>query len=869
MKTNILILFILLLSGFAVNATHNRSGSIEYRHISGNTYEITVKTCTKTTSVADRNKLEIKWGDGTLDTILRTSVSLNSNYDVQENIYVGQHDFTGPGTYTISVEDPNRNSGIININSSVNVEFCIQSELIISPFIGSPNNSLVIEDCPCPEFACKNETYCYNVSAYDPDGDSLSYALIPCLGQGCLEMAIGPVYNYPHVIGGGELSIDSITGTLCWVNPVLEGEYNVAIKISEYRNGVYIGYVLQDMQIDVQICLNESPEITEKEDTCIFVGDHAEIIFSATDQGDNIDLYATGQIFNSLTNPATFDPANAFNIVSSTLSWTPTCSQASLSEYVIIIHAEDNHPDVKLADLLTYKIRVNLPPVTNVLAEPLGGSMNISWDLYNPSLGCSPFTYNIYRGTDSVFNYSECCDNGLIEAMGYTLIGTSGTVGFLDENDLTIGHKYCYLVTVKLPNGVESCVSNQVCENLKFEVPVLTNVSVIETDNSTGKDSIYWSWPKGLNFANFPGPYYYELYRNNDFNINTNELIYTSLSNSDISLIDSFYFDENLNTSEQLYNYQVALFSNNVLVGKSSIASSIWLSSEPNDNQLKLNWTENVPWINQYYRVYKEQPTGSGVFILLDSTVNQTYTDTGLVNLQSYCYKVESVGGYFQNGIRSPIYNWSQEHCNEPFDFTAPCAPVAFIDGSCDLEETYISWTNPNNSCTDDVVKYKLYFAPFEGDTLEFLTEFNSDLDTFYTHKERRSIAGCYYVTAIDSLPYSNESEKSNIVCIDNCSGYFLLPNIFTPNANSINDLYHPILPYKFVESIDFVVYNRYGNVVYMSKDPIINWDGKYLNSDNQVSDGVYFYTCYVNVIKLAGIQTNVLKGTITILNSK
>ena len=853
---------------FNLNATHNRAGSITYKHISGNTYLFTIKTCTKTSSTADRDELEVKWGDGTLDTIARVSITESLLYDVQENVYEGTHDFSGPGTYIISVEDPNRNASIVNINSSVNVEFCVQSELIISPFLGAPNNSVVIEDCPCPEFACLNETYCYNISAFDLDGDSLSYSLVPCRGFDCLEMSIPQVYNYPDAVGGGQLSIDSVTGTLCWINPAIPGEYNIAIKISEYRSGIYIGSVLQDMQISVDNCINKSPVIAEKADTCIFVGDEANIVFTATDPGDNIDLYATGQVFN-ISNPAFFLPANGNNTVSGTLNWSPNCSQASPNEYTIIVHAKDNNPDIQLSDLLTYKIKVNLPPVTNVAATPIGGSMNITWDIYDPGLNCQNFTYNIYRSLDSVFSYSPCCDPNLIAEMGYEFAGSTINTSFLDENVLTVGNKYCYLVTIVMPNGVESCISNQACGKLKFEVPVMTNVSVEVTSTTSGEDSIYWAWPKELNLANFPGPYFYELYRNDNFSVNTNSLIFTTASGNDLSTIDTFYLDENINTDGQAYNYQVALFSNNALVGKSSIASSIWLTSIPNDNQLTLNWTENVPWINEYYNVYRESPTGSGNFLFIDSTLSQTYTDTGLVNLTSYCYKVQSVGRFSQSGIRDPIYNWSQEHCNAPYDFTPPCAPTAFIDGDCDLEETYISWTNPNNTCSDDVVKYRLYFAPFEGDSLEFLTEILSDLDTFYVHKDRGSIAGCYYVTAVDSLPYNNESSPSNTVCFDNCDGYYVLPNVFTPNGNNVNDLYHPILPYKFVESIEINIFNRYGDLVHNSIDPMINWDGTYLNTGNKVSDGVYFYTCQVNVVKLAGIQVQELNGTITILNSK
>src|SRR5690606_7889216 len=119
------------------------------------------------------------------------------------------------------------------------------------------------------------------------------------------------------------------------------------------------------------------------------------------------------------------------------------------------------------------------------------------------------------------------------------------------------------------------------------------------------------------------------------------------------------------------------------------------------------------------------------------------YRDTGLVNGATYCYKIKSIGGYTSDGIVNPIENWSQEACGVPIDLTPPCAPTLSISGDCDLEETYLNWTNPNNLCADDVTRYKLYFAPFQGDSLEYLATFDSDLDTFYVHKDRGSIAGC------------------------------------------------------------------------------------------------------------------------------
>jgi flagellar hook assembly protein FlgD len=59
----------------------------------------------------------------------------------------------------------------------------------------------------------------------------------------------------------------------------------------------------------------------------------------------------------------------------------------------------------------------------------------------------------------------------------------------------------------------------------------------------------------------------------------------------------------------------------------------------------------------------------------------------------------------------------------------------------------------------------------------------------------------------------------------------------------------------RFVESIDFKVYNRWGKQVYnfTSNDEnsiSIDWDG-YDNNGHELSDGVYFYTAEVTFTML------------------
>jgi len=144
LKKVIYILFFLVsINAFA---THNRAGEITFVHISGLTYGITVTTYTKDSSPADRPKLEIRWGDSSpLDSIPRTNGSgtLLGN-DIKKNVYYDEHTYPGPSPspYIISVEDPNRNSGILNIPNSVNVVFYLQTELYINPFMGINNSPI-------------------------------------------------------------------------------------------------------------------------------------------------------------------------------------------------------------------------------------------------------------------------------------------------------------------------------------------------------------------------------------------------------------------------------------------------------------------------------------------------------------------------------------------------------------------------------------------------------------------------------------------------------------------------------------------------------------------------------------------------------
>ncbi|WP_430406053.1 gliding motility-associated C-terminal domain-containing protein [Fluviicola sp.] len=78
-------------------------------------------------------------------------------------------------------------------------------------------------------------------------------------------------------------------------------------------------------------------------------------------------------------------------------------------------------------------------------------------------------------------------------------------------------------------------------------------------------------------------------------------------------------------------------------------------------------------------------------------------------------------------------------------------------------------------------------------------------------------------------------------------------PNIFTPNGDQNNDFFE--FASSNVASLEVVVTNRWGNLMFKSTDVHFKWDGTMPNG-NQASEGVYFYQ-----YKVTGMLGEYLEG--------
>ncbi len=80
------------------------------------------------------------------------------------------------------------------------------------------------------------------------------------------------------------------------------------------------------------------------------------------------------------------------------------------------------------------------------------------------------------------------------------------------------------------------------------------------------------------------------------------------------------------------------------------------------------------------------------------------------------------------------------------------------------------------------------------------------------------------------------------------------VPNAFTPDGDGINDLFQPIMRAN-VSDYKLRIFNRWGQLVYVSSDQNEGWDGKILSSEITAEPGLYVWQMYYVHYEIASKQ--------------
>lgn len=253
-------------------------------------------------------------------------------------------------------------------------------------------------------------------------------------------------------------------------------------------------------------------------------------------------------------------------------------------------------------------------------------------------------------------------------------------------------------------------------------------------------------------------------------------------------------------------------------------------------------------------------PSGNNMNVPLNFTGYQ-YPKTGYGYVGSAFIDTSGYREYFQVKLSQPLevnrdYNFSFfVNLSNLSHLTTYAIGVKFVDDSVYYFNQYLwefmeaDWINDENNYITDTVGWTMLNGTYQakGD-------------------EKWMIVGVFHPEKI--VPSKIINPNASLAWYN--SGYFYydaffveaapisIPNVFTPNGDGINDFWIVNGSVKKV-----TIYNRWGNIVFISDDSFHGWNGN--NKNNQpCSDGVYYY----NVIEENRItkEQKIHKGFITLL---
>jgi len=117
---------------------------------------------------------------------------------------------------------------------------------------------------------------------------------------------------------------------------------------------------------------------------------------------------------------------------------------------------------------------------------------------------------------------------------------------------------------------------------------------------------------------------------------------------------------------------------------------------------------------------------------------------------------------------------------------------------------------------------------------------------------------GLYWLQVTDA----NNCVGKDTVIVDlkDCMTGFYIPSAFTPNNDGKNDIFRPLL-FGNIKQYKFVIYNRWGQIVFQTNEPGKGWDGTF--GGVRQDPNVFVWTC---TWQLDGGEIKTEKGTVALV---
>lgn len=300
-----LILFILLIFSFNANATHVAGGEIYYKYLgvgatSGSSkYQINVRLyreCNSQGQILNTESVVIGIYDNpslSLNVLLTLSRQWSSNPPRIQNVPASNPCLQPPiticyeiGEFSAVTDLPNTPNGytlawvrytrpaLVNVNASADLGATFITRIPGTSLLNTGNNNCPVFVIKDTTVICKESNFSLDFGAIDSDGDSLSYKFVSALdgygGNGSnnpnplntsappnplqlVSTSYSSMYSGLQPLGSA-VSINSTTGLISGIAPSITGKYVICVSAEEWRNGVLINQHRKDFILNIGDC---------------------------------------------------------------------------------------------------------------------------------------------------------------------------------------------------------------------------------------------------------------------------------------------------------------------------------------------------------------------------------------------------------------------------------------------------------------------------------------------------------------------------------------------------------------------------------------------------------------------------------------
>ncbi len=125
------------------------------------------------------------------------------------------------------------------------------------------------------------------------------------------------------------------------------------------------------------------------------------------------------------------------------------------------------------------------------------------------------------------------------------------------------------------------------------------------------------------------------------------------------------------------------------------------------------------------------------------------------------------------------------------------------------------------------------------------------------------SSPGLYSVSVVTDC--QTVQQDIEVVPSADCNDQIGIPNVFSPNGDQVNDVFSISIGTDLkIISLSCSIFDRWGNMVFLSDDINFSWDGRFRNQE--LMPGVYVYVIDMNYVVRGQLRQQILSGDLTLI---